>query len=95
MGASQSQKGTNSAPETASSSKLQAGSIANQDFLGFWTVDIRQEGHSQRSAPQKRHMAHLRRRACGHPDNRVAGTGEVIRCTSHLGETALARHLVA
>ena len=34
---------------------------ANQDFLGFWTVDIHQEGHSQRSAPQKRHTAHLRR----------------------------------
>ena len=26
-------------------------------------VDISQEGHSQRSAPQKRHMAHLRIRA--------------------------------
>ena len=26
-------------------------------------VDIHQEGHSQTSAPQKRHMAHLRRRA--------------------------------
>ena len=24
-------------------------------------VDIHQKGHSQRSAPQKRHMAHLRR----------------------------------
>ena len=35
--------------------------IANQDFLGFWMVDIHQEGHSQRSAPQKRHTAHLRR----------------------------------
>ena len=30
-------------------------------------VDIRQEGRSQRSAPQKRHMAHLRRRACYTP----------------------------
>ena len=26
--------------------------------------DIHQEGHSQRSAPQKRYMAHLRRHAC-------------------------------
>ena len=33
---------------------------ANQDFLGFWMVDIHQEGRSQRSSPQKRHMAHLR-----------------------------------
>ena len=22
--------------------------VANQDFLGFWTLDIRREGHSQR-----------------------------------------------
>ena len=43
--------------------KLQAGFIANQDFLGFWTVYIRQEGCNQKSAPQKRHTAHLRRRA--------------------------------
>ena len=35
--------------------------VANQDFLGFWTVDIHQEGCSQRSAPQKRHTAHLKR----------------------------------
>ena len=33
----------------------------NQDFLGFRMVDIRQDGFSQRSAPQKRHTAHLRR----------------------------------
>ena len=46
------------------STKLKAGFIANQDFLGFWMVDIHQEGHSQRSAPQKRHTAHLRR--CTH-----------------------------
>ena len=49
-------------PREASSTKLQAGFIANQDFLGFWIVDIRREGRSQRSAPQKRHTAHLRRR---------------------------------
>ena len=29
--------------------------VANQDFLGFWAVDICQEGHSQRSAPQETH----------------------------------------
>ena len=34
--------------------------VANQVFLGSWTVDICQEGHSQRSAPQRRHTAHLR-----------------------------------
>ena len=36
-------------------------SVTNQVFLGSWTVDIHQEGCSQRSAPQKRHTAHLRR----------------------------------
>ena len=48
-------------PREASSTKLQAGFVANQDFLGFWMVDIHWEGRSQRSAPKKRHMAHLRR----------------------------------
>ena len=56
-------EGGNCGPREASCSKLQADFIANQDFLGFWIVDIRQEGRSQRSAPQKRHMAHLQRRA--------------------------------
>ena len=53
----------NLSPREASSTKLQAGFVANQDFLGFWMVDLCQEGCSQRSAPQKRHTAHLRRRA--------------------------------
>ena len=50
----------NCGPREASSTKLQAGFFANQDFLGFWTVDIHQEGRSQTSAPPKRHTAHLR-----------------------------------
>ena len=41
--------------------------VTNQVFLGSWTVDIHQEGQSQRSAPQKRHTAHLRRRSCCAP----------------------------
>ena len=41
--------------------------FANQDFLGFWTGDIHREGCSQRSAPQKRHRAYLRRCACCTP----------------------------
>ena len=52
----------NRGPREASYTKLQAGFVANRDFLGFCMVDICQEGHSQRSAPQKRHTAHLRRR---------------------------------
>ena len=55
-------KGAIAAPERHPT-KLQADFSANQDFLGFWTIDICQEGRSQRPAPQNRHMAHLRRRA--------------------------------
>ena len=55
-------EGGNHSPRESSSTKLQVGFIANQDFLGFWMVDICREGRSQRLAPQKRHRAHLRRR---------------------------------
>ena len=41
--------------------------VANQFFLGTWTVDICQEGHSQRSAPQRRHTAPLRQCSCRAP----------------------------
>ena len=58
---SQSQKGPITAPVRP---PLPAGFVANQDFLGYWMVDICWEGLSQRSAPQKRHMAYLRR--CAH-----------------------------
>ena len=51
-------QGGNRGPREASSTKLQAGFIANQDFLGFWMVDVCQEDRSQRSAPQKRLKAH-------------------------------------
>ena len=67
--------------------------VSNQDFLGFWTVDIRQEGCSQRLAPQKRHVAYLRWHTSCHPVNQVAGTGKVIRRTTSK-ESALAKHLV-
>ena len=73
-------------PREASSTKLQAGFIANQDFLGFWTVDIHREGHSPRSAPQKRHTAHLRRAPAA---TQLSGwDGEAIRRSPHLGECA-------
>ena len=54
-------------PREASYTELEADLVANQDFFGFWTVYIHQEGHSQRSAPQKRDTAHLRRCACFTP----------------------------
>ena len=34
--------------------------VTNQVFLGSQIVDICQEGRCQRSAPQRRHTAHLR-----------------------------------
>ena len=60
-------EGDNRSPREASSTKLQTGFFANQDSLGFWTVNIRREGLSQRSAPQRRHTAHLRGGACCTP----------------------------
>ena len=54
-------EGGNCSPRKVSYTKLQADFFDNQDLLGFWMVDKRQEGRSQRSASQKRHMAHLRR----------------------------------
>ena len=54
-------QGAISAPETSilhqTVSRLP---VANHVFLGSWTVDICQEGRSLRSAPQRRHTAHLR-----------------------------------
>ena len=41
--------------------------VANQVFLGSWTVHICQEGCRLRSAPQRRHMANLRWCSCGTP----------------------------
>ena len=61
--------------------------VANQVFLGFWAVDIHQEGHSQRSAPQRRHTA-LEMTLPLHTQARGAETGEVIRHTTHLGQRA-------
>ena len=60
MGAAE-PEGGNHGPREASSTKLQAGFDANQDFLGFWMVDFRREGHNQRSTPWKRHTEHLKR----------------------------------
>ena len=63
-------------------------SVANHVFLGSWTVDIHQEGHSLRSAPQRRHTAHLRWCSPGWvwgAGNRAAGTGEVINMHSPYG----------
>ena len=66
--------------------------VANQVFLGSWMVDIYREGRNQRSAPQRRHTAHLRWCSCCAP-GRAAGTREV-RCPAPPGECAFAEYLV-
>ena len=69
--------------------------VTNQAFLGSWTVDICQEGRSQKSISQKRHTAHLRRRSCGAPRKLSGweGGGDKTHCPPE--ESALAKHLVA
>ena len=47
--------------------------VANHVFLGFWRADICQEGHSLRSAPQRRHIAHLRQCSHGTPGKLSGG----------------------
>ena len=82
-------KGGNCGPREASYTKLQADFIANQDFLGFWTVNIRREGHSQRSASQNREGTPI-----VHPENRAAGTGEGISHGLQLGATICTKDLL-
>ena len=51
-------EGGNHSPREALSTKLQAGFVANQDFLGFWTVNIRLRrcagGYIQKTKRQER-----------------------------------------
>ena len=58
---------------------------ANQVFLGSCAVDIYQEGRSLRSAPQRRHTAHLRWRSCCAPRKLSGWHQGGIRYTVHLG----------
>ena len=46
-------EGGSRSPREAFYTKLKADFIANQDFLGFWMLDICWEGRSQRSSSQK------------------------------------------
>ena len=79
-------EGDNRGPREESSTKLQAGSFANQDSLEFWMVNIRQECRSQRSAPQRRHTAHLK--GCTHCTPRKPsgwdGGGDKLQLAKHL-----------
>ena len=82
-------EGGNRGPREASYNKLQADFLANQDFLGFWMVDIRQEGRSQRSASEKREDVPV-----VHPENQAAGMGEGISHSLQLGATTCTKYLV-
>ena len=68
--------------------------VAKQVFLGSWMVDICQEGRSQRSASQRRHMGHLRQ--CFHcTPRKPSGWDWGGDKTHHTpGESALTKHLV-
>ena len=68
--------------------------VANQVFLGSWMVDIRKEGHSQRSAPQKRHMAHLRQRSRCTPRKPRGWLGGGDKMHHTPGESVLIKHLL-
>ena len=69
--------------------------VSNQDFLGFWKVDISLEGWSQRSASQKRHMAHWRQAGLLRPRKLSGWDRGGDKMHSPPGESELAKHLVA
>ena len=69
--------------------------VANQVFLGSWMVDICQEGCSQRSAPQRRHTAHLRWRSHCTPKKPSGWDQGGDKMHPQPGESVLAKHLVA
>ena len=56
--------------------------VAKQFFVGSRTVDICQEGHSQRSAPQRRHVAHLRWHSRCVPRKPSSSDGGGVQSTS-------------
>ena len=68
--------------------------VANQVFLGSWTVDICHEGCSQKSAPQRRHTAHLRWHSCVAP-KKLSGWDQGGDNMHHPpGESVLIKHLL-
>ena len=69
--------------------------VANQVFLGSWKADIHWEGRSLKSALQRKHAAHLRRRSHYTP-KKPSGWDQGGDKTHHLpGESVLAKHLAA
>ena len=84
-GDSQSRKGATSAPKTASSTKLRAGS----QLLTKCSWDpgrlISTGSQPEISSPEETQGHMWDGAPAALPGNQAAGTGEVIRCTAHLG----------
>ena len=89
-------QGASSAPETSilhqTVSRLP---VANQVFLGSWMADIHQKGRRQKSAPQKKHTAHLRWSSLCAPRKPSSWDGGGDKAHHPPGETAPAKDLVA
>ena len=83
-----------SAPETTSSTKLWAGSQLLHIFLGSWMVHICLECHSPRSAPQRRHTAHLGLSSCCTPGKLSGWDRGGEYDAQPTCESVLAKHLV-
>ena len=58
--------------------------VANHIFLGLWMDHICQECHSLRSAPERRHTAHLGLCSWGTRETKWPGWGRCIRCMANL-----------
>ena len=79
----------NRSPRKASSSKLQTGSVANHE----WQLTSARRVTARDQLP-RRDIRHIwEGTPIVHPENQAAGKGQAIRCTPHLGVTALAKHL--
>ena len=81
-------------PREASYTKLQAGFIANQYFLGFWKADIAGRVADRDQLPRRDTQHTWEGAPIAHPENWVDGTGEVTGCSLQLGVTLCAKHMV-
>jgi len=89
-------QGENSAPETASSTKLRAGFqlLTKSSWDPGWLTSARRV--AARDQLPRRDTQHTSDGApAAHLGNQMARTKEVIRCTAPPGESVLAKHLVA
>ena len=89
-GGSRSQKRASSAPERHPLPNCkQAPLLTKTSWDSEQLTSARRVAARDQLVPQRRHMAHLSRCTRCHPENRVAGTGEPIRRSPHLGEDCM------